>query len=208
MKTEYEKLRISLRYFLLGKEYYKAADALEFARAYHVGYRKDGFTPEFQHQIEITHYLRTLLPSLIYPEETLATALLHDVTEDYGVLSSTIADRYGSDVAIAVNLLDKNGKDTERYFKGIADNPIASVVKGADRMHNIQTMIGVFSTEKQLKYATEVRDHFLPMLKIARRQFVRQESAYENIKHVLNSQLELLIAGSLAEHMSKSEGSI
>lgn len=195
MIKPYEKLHISLRYFLLGKGFYKAADALEFAGSYHTGFRKDGITPEFQHQIEITHYLRTLIPSLMFPEETLTTALLHDVTEDYGVLSSTITERYGSDISQAVQLLDKNGKSLEFYFSGIANNPIASIVKGGDRMHNIQTMVGVFSPEKQLKYINEVEDHFLPMLKTARRKFVSQESAYENIKHILTSQLELLKAG-------------
>src|SRR5277367_1472271 len=105
MNTQYEKLRISLRYFLLGKEFYKAADALEFAGEYHTGLRKDGVTPEFQHQIEITHYLRTLLPSFLYPEETLTAALLHDVTEDYGVLATTISERYGPIVSLAVQLL-------------------------------------------------------------------------------------------------------
>lgn len=197
MKTEYEKLKVSLRYYLLGKEFYRAADALEFASEYHTGKRKDGVTPELQHQIEITHYLRTLLPSYIYPEETLTAALLHDVTEDYGVLSSTIADRYGRDVSLAVQLLDKNGKSSELYYTGIANNPIASIVKGGDRMHNIQSMVGVFSPEKQAKYIKEVEDYFLPMLKIARRKFVRQESAYENIKHVLTSQLELLKEGKI-----------
>lgn len=192
MKIDYEKLRVSLRYFLLGKEFYKAADALEFASVYHNGFRKDGVTPEFQHQVEITHYLRTLLPFYIYPEETLTAAILHDVTEDYGVLSSTITERYGDVVSIAVNLLDKNGKTPEVYYKGIAGNPIASIVKGGDRMHNIQSMVGVFTAQKQAKYIKEVEEHFFPMLKIARRRFVRQESAYENIKHVLTSQLQLL----------------
>lgn len=192
--NNYDKLRVSLRYFLLGKEFYLAADALEFASVYHNGFRKDGITPEFQHQVEIAHYLRTLLPSFIHPEETLTAAILHDVTEDYGVLSSTIADRYGDVVSVAVNLLDKNGKTPEVYYKGIAGNPIASIVKGGDRIHNIQSMVGVFSPEKQAKYIKEVEEHFFPMLKLARRKHVRQENAYENIKHVLTSQLELLKA--------------
>lgn len=194
MNSQYDKLKVSLRYFLLGAQFYKAADALEFAAGYHNGFRKDGVTPEFQHQIEICHYLRTLLPSFMYPEETLTAAILHDVTEDYGVLSSTIRERYGDDVSLAVQLLDKNGKDPNVYFGGIGSNAIASVVKGGDRMHNIQTMVGVFSPEKQVKYIKEVEEHFLPMLKAARRKFVRQENAYENIKHVLSSQLELLKA--------------
>lgn len=192
--NDYEKLRVSLRYFLLGKGFYRAADALEFAATYHKGMRKDGVTPEFQHQIEITHYLRTLLPSFIYPEETLTASILHDTKEDYGVLLSVIEERYGRDVAIAVDLLDKNGKETEAYFAGIASNPIASIIKGGDRINNIQSMVGVFTAEKQQKYMTEVEQHFLPMLKTARRRFVRQEAAYENIKHVLTSQLELLRA--------------
>lgn len=190
----YEKLRVSLRYFLLGKEFYLAADALEFGEMYHNGFRKDKVTPEFQHQIEITHYLRTLLPSFLYPEETLTASLLHDVTEDHGVLSNTITERYGPVVSLAVQLLDKNGKDPEQYFAGISANPIASIVKGGDRMNNIQSMSGVFTAEKQGRYIKEVEDHFFPMLKVARRKFVRQESAYENIKHVLSSQIELLKA--------------
>ncbi len=176
----------------MGKGFFQAADALEFGGSYHTGLRKDGITPEFQHQVEITHYLRTLIPLLMFPEETLTASLLHDVTEDHGVTSSTITERYGHRVSLAVQLLDKNGKSPDFYFSEIANNPIASIVKGGDRMHNIQTMVGVFSPEKQLKYINEVEDHFLPMLKIARRKFVSQESAYENIKHILTSQIELL----------------
>lgn len=190
----YEKLKISLRYFLLGAGYTRAADALEFAASYHTGMRKDGVTPEFQHQIEIAHYIRTLLPSLMYPEDTLIAALLHDVTEDYGVLHTIIDQRYGSLASTAVCLLDKNGKPYDVYFGAMAENPIASIVKGSDRMHNIQSMVGVFSAEKQLKYMQEVEQYFLPMLKNARRLYAKQEPAYENIKHVLISQLELLKA--------------
>lgn len=192
--NQYEKLRISLRYFLIGKEFFRAADALEFAAQHHCGLRKDGITPEYQHQVEIAHYIRTLLPTLAYPEDTLIAALLHDVSEDYDVSISEIASRYGERVAAAVFLLDKNGKTTENYFQGIAGNEIASVVKGADRMHNLQSMVGVFSIDKQKKYVAEVEGEFLTMLKTARRNFTRQEAAYENIKHVLISQVELLKA--------------
>jgi (p)ppGpp synthase/HD superfamily hydrolase len=189
--NRYEKLRTALRYFLLGRGYYKAADALEFAATYHTGKRRDGRTPEFQHQIEITHYVRTL-PSLLHPEETLAVALLHDVTEDYDVPLSTIRIKYGNEIADAVARLDKNGKTPEYYFELIGLCPIASIVKGADRIHNLQTMVGVFTHEKQGRYVAEVEGDFLPMLKKARRLHVAQEAAYENIKHMLVSQVELI----------------
>lgn len=189
--TQFEKLKITLRYFLLGREYFMAADALEYAAKYHTGFRKDGITPEFQHQIEIAHYVRTLLPSLMFPEDTIAAVLLHDVPEDYGVPHVEITNRFGSKVGRAVFLMDKN---SNANFAAIGEDPIASIAKGGDRVHNLQSMQGVFTREKQLKYISEARLNFLPMLKTARRLFPKQEAAYENIKHMMNSQLELLEA--------------
>lgn len=189
--TEYDKLHISLRYFLLGREFYIAADALEYAAKFHVGFRKDGVTPEFQHQIEIAHYVRTLLPSLMFPEDTLAAVLLHDVPEDYGVPHEDITNRFGGKVGRAVFLMDKN---SNARFESIGEDPIASVAKGGDRVHNLQTMVGVFTREKQIKYVAEAQEKFLPMLKQARRLFPKQEAVYENIKHVMTSQIELLEA--------------
>jgi (p)ppGpp synthase/HD superfamily hydrolase len=189
--NQFEKLKITLRYFLLGREYYMAADALEYAAQYHTGFRKDGVTPEFQHQIEIAHYVRTLLPSLMFPEDTIAAVLLHDVPEDYGVPHAEISNRFGPKVGRAVFLMDKN---SNANFAAIGEDPIASIAKGGDRSHNLQSMQGVFTREKQLKYIAEARNDFLPMLKTARRLFPKQEAAYENIKHMLNSQLELLEA--------------
>lgn len=189
--TDFEKLRVSLRYFLLGREYYMAADALEFGAQYHVGTRKDGVTPEFQHQIEIAHYIRTLLPSLMFPEDTIAAVLLHDVSEDYGISNAIIANRFGTKVARATFLMDKH---SNANFSAIGEDPIASVAKGGDRCHNLQTMIGVFTSAKQRQYVDEAKTKFMPMLKEARRLFPKQELAYENIKHVMSSQLELLEA--------------
>lgn len=190
---KYEKLRISLRYFLLGKGYYQAADALEFAASYHTGFRKDGKTPEFQHQIEIAHYLRSLLPSLLYPEDTITAALLHDTPEDYDVKSDVIEKRYNKRVAMATELLNKHRwSSKEIQFDAMAEDAIASIVKGGDRSHNLQSMVGVFRPQKQLEYINEAETYFLPMLKKARRKFVKQELAYENIKHVLQTQIQLL----------------
>lgn len=188
--TPYEKLKLSLRYYLLGKGWYVAVDALEYAETVHTGVRKDGVTPEFEHQIKIAHYLRTL--DLMYPEETIAAALLHDVQEDYAVSNAEMERRFGATITRACNLLDKRGKQPALYFGGLATCPISSLAKGGDRIHNLQTMVGVFKPEKQLRYVAEVRDEFFPMIKEARRRFPQQERAYENIKHMLDSQIELI----------------
>lgn len=194
--NKYEKLRVALRYWLLGKAqvdkaYFDAMDALEWGSTLHVGTRKDGVTPEFQHQIEIAHYIRTL-PDLLFPAQTITAALLHDSTEDGYTTCDEVTRRYGHQVGQTVFRLDKRGKKTEEYFQQLATDPIGSVVKGSDRIHNMQSMVGVFTMNGQLHYIKEVKEHFLPMLKASRRLYPQQEPAYENIKHVLKSQVQLI----------------
>lgn len=197
VKKDYNKLYLSLKYYLLGREYFVALRALNFARTYHQGTRKDGVTPEFQHQLEIALYLTTLKD--IKNEETLlACALLHDVMEDYNVSLEELTKEFGADIARIVELLTKKfrgkNKDYPSYFFWIGKDPIASLVKGTDRINNVQTMVGVFTLEKQKSYATEVNEYFLPMLKRAKYNFPEQSFAYFNIIHMLKSQLELLEA--------------
>ena len=192
--TKFEKLTMVLRYFLLGKEWYRAVDALEYFGTIHTGVRKDKVTPEFQHQIEIAQYICTILPGLMYPEDTIIAILGHDASEDYGTDHAYSSARFGERAGHAMYLMDRTGKTEEQYYKGIGENAVASIGKGGDRHHNIKTMPGVFSTEKQIRYAHDVRLHVLPMLKRARRNFPQQAFCYENIKHVLNVQLELLDA--------------
>ena len=71
---------------------------------------------------------------------------------------------------------------------------IASITKLADRSHNLQTMPGVFTSEKQHAYLEEVETWFLPLGKTARRAFPRQFGAYENLKILLKCQCELINA--------------
>lgn len=193
----FNKLVVAARYYLLGKGFLKALNALELGLEIHDGFRKDGVTPEFMHQIQIFHYLRTIETNLMYPEETYIAAFLHDAKEDYktkkGITESFIKQRdYPERATNAIFLLDKHGRTMDGYFEILKSCPIASIVKCADRAHNMSTMTGVFNREKQLRYMDEVEKFFMPMIKFSRRVFPRQEPAYENVKHVLNIQLDLL----------------
>lgn len=190
------KQRIALRYWLQGRSMYMALDAMEFAAGYHKGVRKDGVTPEFSHQIAIASHVRTLEPHLLYPQETIAAAFLHDVREDYDVSDAKVRALFGPVVADAVDALTKvfagRKRDLAVVAAAIAANPVASIVKAADRVHNQRTMVGVFSPEKIGAYCTETREFILPTVKKARRAFPSQEGAYENLSLVLHTQLELL----------------
>lgn len=192
MSNEFDKTKLALRYWLLGKEYYVALKAMEFASKYHIGIRRDGITPEFHHQISIASYIRTL-PALSNIESALAVAFLHDIVEDYSVSLQDIKLLIGDELTKSVEILTKeNGKTDYGYYSNISECPIASIVKGSDRIHNVQTMNGVFSDEKKKQYVDETTKFVLPMIKVARRNFPEQEAAYENIKLVLNSQVDLI----------------
>lgn len=197
----YEKMKISLRYWLLGmaqsdNRYMKCVEALEFASGFHTGLRKDGVTKEFEHQLTITHYLRSLINNLIYPSETICVSLLHDVPEDYSVSFDELTQKFGPIVSNSTEKLTKfyrgTKKTNEVYFNGIANDPIASIGKGGDRIHNLQSMVGVFTKPKQIEYVKEAEDWILPALKQARRNYPAQELAYENIKLMMKSQIELI----------------
>ena len=196
-RLRYEKLHEALERYLAKKGYGRALAAMAFARSKHTGKRKDGLTPEFQHQVEIALYITTL-KGVRDEELALTAAMLHDVVEDYPVSREEIRDRFGADVEDVVWRLTKvyrgEHKPYPEYFAAIAADPTASLVKGADRVNNLQTMIGAFTLEKQHEYADEAVRWFLPMLKRARRRFPDQADAYFNVEQRLKSQLELIRA--------------
>lgn len=192
------KERATLLGWLHGREWSNAVRALHFAEGHHTGTRKDGVTPEFSHQVRIALYLSTLAPHFPQPEEVITTALLHDVCEDYDVTFEEITDRFGAVVGKSVTAMTKvyQGQrlPAEHVASLQADDPIASATKGADRIHNQSTAIGVFSTAKITEYVEETNTHILPMLKAARKNFPHQNGAYQNIKTVLTSQVSTLEA--------------
>lgn len=197
MLDGYAKKEIALRYWLLGRDYHKGVEAMEFGRKYHKGLRKDG-SPEFTHQIAIAQFTRTLIDGLMFPEETMCTIFLHDVREDHAVSDDEIRSIFGDRVANSVGHLTKeyrgHKRDPFEVFEQITADPISSIVKGADRIHNFSTMRGAFDSDKQEAYIKEADQYIMPMLKRARRLFPKQEPAYENLKWALNSQMELLRA--------------
>jgi (p)ppGpp synthase/HD superfamily hydrolase len=199
---EFNKLKIASRYWLHGiaqekPEYYAVLRAFEIAEAVHDGTRKGG-QPEFIHQLQIFSHLRTQHAHLLFPVETYAAAFLHDTLEDKAdrVSEHELVDFVGQRVVEAVRTLSKElygeKKEPHFYFATVSMCPIASVVKLADRVNNVGSMVGVFSREKMEAYVKESREHFPPLIKLARRHFHQQEPIYENFKLTLNEQLDLI----------------
>jgi (p)ppGpp synthase/HD superfamily hydrolase len=198
IETRHRKQLSTMRGWLEGRGYYEAAGALELVHGLEQGLRKDQATPKFHHQLSVARLISTLAPHLMHPEETLTACFLHDLLEDHGDVwdRNKVQDRFGKTIAEAVWALSKktNGmsKNYDYYFAGMTNCPIASIVKLADRAHNLQTMPGVFTVEKQKAYLAEVDQWFYPMIRQARRNFPRQYPAYENLKILLRCQTRLI----------------
>ncbi len=200
-----EKAILTLRYRLLGAahenpDWLLALDALEFSREAHQGMtRDDQITPYIFHPVEAALYVLTLHASLAQPVQTVAATLLHDVLEDCDVKHAQLQERFGKDVAQAVlrvskpRLTEGRTLDLAQHFSWMALCPIASIVKGADRVNN-QGTLGEQNPGRQMRKVDETETYVLPMLKEARRRFPRQELAYENIKLMLRNQIALVRA--------------
>lgn len=193
MQETHIQERASLLGWLHNQGWSKAIRALHFAEEYHCGLRKDGVTPEFSHQVRIALYLSTLVAHFRQGEEVLVTALLHDVCEDYDVTFEEIEAIFGMIVRKSVTAMTKEYQGERLPAEDVAymqaNDAIASINKGADRIHNQSTAVGVFSMPKIEEYVGETRSQIMPMLAAAQKNFPDQNGAYQNITTVLTSQM-------------------
>ncbi len=209
--TPYEKLKTTLKNKLMGlamvdPRYYTCIKALEFAEKIHDGYRKDGVTKEFYHQLSMLGFAMANHNALTKPYRVYTCIILHDTYEDFDKFKvkhpNLIEDLYyefPEDIEFIVRISKirykkegesyiKYGVNYDEYFGEMSGCEVTSFSKGVDRFHNLSTMIGVFSKKKMEKYIYEVDIYFLPMLKKARKRFPEQDQAYQLIKSVLNVQ--------------------
>jgi (p)ppGpp synthase/HD superfamily hydrolase len=190
MTVEFQKHLIYLRGLLTGYNYHRALATLEFAREYHNGVRKDGITPEFHHQIQIAQILDPVLIHCVEPEMVLAGVMVHDLIEDYNKEAREGLQNLDRDVFEIACVLDKTQfLDTALYYEELALDERASVIKGADRLHNVMTMAGVFSSEKIRAYIEETLEYTLPMLKAARRNFPQQARVYIYLSQMIKAHI-------------------
>jgi (p)ppGpp synthase/HD superfamily hydrolase len=188
-----------LRGYLINNAYWMAVEAMEFASRFHQGYRRNG-DDEFSHPVEVALQLVESDTPMEYPEETITAALLHDLCEDYDIPFDAILVRFGPQVEKAVRALTKAHKGMTYSFNAkmmeAARCPIASLVKASDRLHNVETMEGAFSTKKASSYIDETEVQVLPHLELAM-QFHPEQS--DGISFFLSK-----IRSAVADHLVNS----
>ena len=131
--------------------------ALEFATKKHEGQKRVGGKDYITHPVAVCE----LVKEQGYGEDYQLAAIFHDLLEDTDATEEEILSLSGETVLTAVKLLTKEkGYDMARYVGAIKNNPIAFVVKGADRLHNLRCAL-VTSEAFKRKYVIETVEWYL-----------------------------------------------
>jgi (p)ppGpp synthase/HD superfamily hydrolase len=194
-----EELALRLETLFIDKNFVQSLKALESVMKITTT-RKDGITPSVVHQLSVTNYLLSFEkvitndnPELLLMLDTLcAIALLHDSLEDNHITEEDLVKNYAEMVCTAVKQLSKTNKSKQNYFDQILKIAYAVVVKGVDRIHNCQTMVGVFTPEKQAEYIEETNNYVIPLLRKARYKYPKLDPIFVNEILILESQIELI----------------
>lgn len=203
--TRLKKQEILFRGYFTAREMVLSIRAMDLALSVHCGKRKDGCTPEVSHQFEIVSYVLQILADKIQDkilDSVVAACFLHDVVEDYPEKHDCedILRMFGPTVFEIVCLVTKSStkgilskkEALKEYYSEMMRDEYAVIVKAADRIHNIQSMVGVFELWKREKYIEEVEEFIFPLLKAARKKYPSLFLIYINLAQLLEKQIYLI----------------
>jgi len=131
--------------------------ALDFAARKHAGQLRIGGAPYISHPKAVAE----IVHSWNCGEAYIIAALFHDLLEDTDAREDEILALGGAEVLKAVQLLTKrSGYIMSEYIADIRSNPIARVVKAADRLHNLRCAADAPEAFRR-KYIRESRDWYM-----------------------------------------------
>ena len=188
--------------------------AYEFAAEAHEGQLRKTGEPYLEHPL-------TTAMSLVefhLDAETLAAALLHDVTEDCGVPLGDIEANFGSQVGKLVDGVTKLDKLTSRAQTKEAKSKVQAenlrkmllataedlrvvLIKLADRLHNMRTL-GALPAEKRRAIAQETLEIYAPLahrLGVRETKWQLEDLAFRYLKPRVYHRIAHLVAGKRAE---------
>jgi len=151
--------------------------AFDRATKQHVGMFRDGGQPYITHPVEVAE----ICAALNMDEDSLVTALLHDVVEDTsGYSLSDIEREFGKEVREMVDSLTKisdanffvklwsrretprQAENLRKLFVAMAKDPRVIVIKLADRLHNLRTLEGL-DPKRIERQCRETEEFFIPL---------------------------------------------
>lgn len=170
-----------IEFYARNRELLNTSIALPLARGLHNGgHRKSSIVrngeshrlPYVIHCLIVCRILVDIKVPLTKEEEDilLAAALCHDMIEDlpFPEQGKELYTQYHLDPRVyeTVKLVSKRRdftqEDEKAYFRGIAENKLALLVKLSDRSHNVEDLYNM-SVWKVHEYIGETEQYFLPM---------------------------------------------
>jgi RelA/SpoT family (p)ppGpp synthetase len=156
--------------------------AYVYAMKAHGEQRRASGDPYFSHPIEVA----AILTDLKLDDATIAAALLHDTIEDTATTRAEIDQLFGPDIGTLVegltklkklDLVTKEAKQAENLRKlllAIANDVRVLLVKLADRLHNMRTLI-YMPVEARRRTAEETLEIYAPLAGRMGMQEMREE---------------------------------
>ena len=191
-----EHMYTSLRAAANSLKLTQTSRALPMMREYHEGQTRKGRegVPYINHPLMMASQCMALQ---IQEDEVLATILLHDVCEDCGVPAEKL--NMPESITEAVRLLtfeirkgETRAEAKARYYREIAGNRIALLVKILDRCNNISSMASGFSQARMRAYIDETEQYVMPLLTTLKNSYPQYYDAAFLLKYQMLSVVESL----------------
>ena len=133
--------------------------ALAFASEKHSGQLRIGDDPYITHPVAVAE----IVGHWGYGTDYQIAALFHDLLEDTDATEGQIEALGGRRVLQTVRLLTKQpGYVMSEYVAAIKADPMAKVIKAADRLHNLRCAV-VASDDFKRRYIRETADWYLDL---------------------------------------------
>ena len=177
------------------KAYNPTADEGALNRAYVFSLKAHGAQirasgdPYFSHPLEVAG----ILTGLKLDCDTIVTALLHDTVEDTLASLDEIENHFGSPVARLVDGVTKlsqielqsdHTKQAENFRKfvlAMSKDIRVLLVKLADRLHNMRTLVFIENADKRRRIANETMDIYAPLAERIGLQTIKEDLAFAEI---------------------------
>ena len=153
--------------------------AFDYAASAHEGQKRMSGEPYMEHPFQVS----LTLAEQQLDATTLAAALLHDVTEDCGITSKQIEDKFGPDVARLVegvtklsklalplpgelqqrpSVREQQAENLRKMLVAMAEDLRVVFIKLADRLHNMRTL-DALPPDRQKAIARETLEIYAPL---------------------------------------------
>ena len=170
---------------------YNAVKSVDYAVKAHEGQkRKRSDVPYIYHPLNLACHA---LSMNIIDDEIIAACMLHDVVEDCGCRIDELP--VNDETKELVQLLthekttgEKRDKVMKAYYRRIAENPKAALIKCLDRCNNLTTMSWGLSREKIYRMINETEEYYPKLLDV-----IKAEPEYNNAAWLLRYQIESML---------------